>query len=81
LLLQLNWVWSCVVANEVVVIFVKQVVMRVAQVLGTTLAELGSALGATGLSFHSFLARDSKATNVSYFDFFAGLEIGGHVWG
>jgi hypothetical protein len=54
--------------------------VSIAQVLGTTLAELRCMLSATGFSFHSFLASDSEATDVSHFDLFTGFEIGGQVW-
>ena len=61
-------------------VFVKQVVMSIAQVLGATRAELRCALSAMSLSFHSFLAGDSEAADISHFDLFAGLEIGAQVW-
>jgi hypothetical protein len=59
-----------------IVVFVKQVVMSIAQVFGATRAELRCALSAMGLSFHSFLASDSEATDISHFDLLTGLEIG-----
>jgi hypothetical protein len=63
-----------------IMVFVKQVVMSIAQVLGATRAELRCALSAMGLSLHSFLASDSEATDISHFDLFTGLEIGAQVW-
>jgi len=52
----------------------------IAKVPHTALAKLGCALGATGLPFHSFLASDSEAADISHFDLFTGFEIGAQVW-
>src|SRR3989442_10233330 len=54
--------------------------MSIAWVLGTAGVELCCTLGATGLPFHSFLASDSEAPDISYFDLFTGFEIGAQVW-
>jgi hypothetical protein len=54
--------------------------VSIAKVPHTALAELGCALDATSFPFHSFLGGYSEAADVSYFDLFAGLEIGVHSW-
>jgi hypothetical protein len=54
--------------------------VSVAQVLGATLTEFRCMLSAMGFPFHSFLGGDSEAADVSHFDLFTGLEIGGQVW-
>jgi len=59
-------------------VLVKQVVVSVAKVPHTALAELGCVLDATSFPFHSFLGCDSEAADITYFDLFTGLEIGAH---
>jgi hypothetical protein len=68
------------VADGIVVVLVKQVVVSIAKVPHTALAELGCALDATSFPFHSFLGCDSEAADISYFNLFAGLEIGANSW-
>jgi hypothetical protein len=54
--------------------------VNIAKVPHAVLAELGCALSATSLPFHSFLGRDSEAADISYFDFFTDFEIGAQGW-
>ena len=60
-------------------VFVKKLVVGVAEVSGAILAKLCCSLGASCLAFHSFLAGDAEAPYVSNFDFFAEFEIGASV--
>ncbi len=78
--LHLNWAWLGIVANGIVMVFVKQVVVSIAQVLGAAVAKLRCALSATGFPLHPFLANDPEAADISHFDLFTGLEIGTEVW-
>jgi hypothetical protein len=73
--LDLYWVWSGIVADGKVVVFVKEFVVSIAHVSLAVRAELCCALRASGLSFHSFLAGNSEAADVSDFNLFTGLEI------
>ncbi len=77
--LHLNWAWPGIVADGIVMVFVKQVVMSIAEVLCTTPTELCCVLSAARLSLHPFLGCNSEATDISHFDLFTGLEIGARV--
>ena len=68
-------------ANDIVVVFVKKIVMSIAEIPNTALAELCCTLRASSLSFHPFLAGDSEAADISDLYLFTGLEIRAQVWG
>jgi len=79
--LHLDWALPRIVANGKVVVFVKEFVVSIAHVSLAARAELCCALRASGLSFHSFLARNSKAADIPHFNLFTGLEIRAQGWG